>query len=85
MSDRFRVKVGDAAVKRGGMSSKKQLRRKRKQERAAKRKGFNPATAFILAVVGLVLLIGVVAAIKGGDPTPPRAGQVWSAEHGHWH
>jgi hypothetical protein len=70
---------------KGAMSSKKQLRRKRKQQRAEQRPGINPATAFILVVAVLVVLIGVVAVVKGGDPTPPREGAVWSAEHGHWH
>lgn len=69
------------------MSSKKQLRRKRQQQKAAKRQRFNPATAFILLVLALVLAIGVTAAILGGGDRPPAPwpGAVWSAEHGHWH
>jgi hypothetical protein len=68
------------------MSSKKQVRRKRREQRAAARgKGINPAKAFILVMVGLVVLIGVVALIAGRGAQPPRPGMVWSQEHGHWH
>jgi hypothetical protein len=68
------------------MSSKKQIRRKRREQRAATRsKGINPAKVFILVMVGLVVAIGVVALIVGGGSQPPRPGMVWSPEHGHWH
>jgi hypothetical protein len=68
------------------MSSKKQIRRKRREERAATRsKGINPAKVFILVMVGLVVAIAVVALIVGGGAQPPRPGMVWSPEHGHWH
>jgi CHASE3 domain sensor protein len=68
------------------MSSKKQLRRKRREQRAATRsRRINPAQALILVVVGLVIMIGVVALIVGQRAQPPRPGMVWSPEHGHWH
>jgi hypothetical protein len=69
------------------MSSKKQLRRKRRQEKAAARsQGFNPARAFILVVIVVFVLVGVIATLRGTDREPPPwPGAVWSEEHGHWH
>lgn len=71
------------------MSSKKQLRRKRKQEKAeaARTKGVNPATAFIVIVLVAFVIVGLVAVLRGGPDVgpPPWPGAVWSAEHGHWH
>lgn len=66
------------------MSSKKQRRQQRRRQDAEKPR-FNPATAFILAIVAALLVVGIAAAVIGSDPTPPRPGAVWSAEHGHWH
>jgi hypothetical protein len=71
------------------MSSKKQLRKKRQERRAAERQrrsGLNPATLFILATVAIVVIIGIVASLRGPDAgSPPRPGAVWSEAHGHWH
>lgn len=72
------------------MSSKKQLRRKRKEERAkqaAQNKGMNPATKFILITLALIVVVGFIATWRGDAPDEPAPwpGAVWSAEHGHWH
>lgn len=70
------------------MSSKKQLRRKRQQQRAAERqhrKGVNPATLFILVTVAIFVIVGIVASLRGPNPNAPWPGAVWSEEHGHWH
>jgi hypothetical protein len=68
------------------MSSKKQLRRKRQQQKAAqRRKGINPATVFIVVTVAVLVIVGIVASMRGPDPRAPWPGAVWSEEHGHWH
>lgn len=70
------------------MSSKKQLRRKRRQQNAAntRNRKINPATAFILVTVALIVIVGIVASLRSSDVgAPPWPGAVWSPEHGHWH
>jgi hypothetical protein len=70
------------------MSSKKQLRKKRQEQRAAERqrnRGVSPATLFIVVTVAIVVILGIVAALRGPDPRAPWSGAVWSEAHGHWH
>lgn len=71
------------------VSSKKQLRRQRKEQRArqsARKSRINPATAFILVTIALVVIVGFIASWRGESPgEPPWPGAVWSADHGHWH
>lgn len=62
------------------MKTDRPSRRERKA-RAAARKN-KPALVFILVVAAIVVAVGVVAALM--KPESPR-GQVWSAEHGHYH
>ena len=70
------------------MSSKKQLRRARR-ERAAQEKThgkWNPVTLFIVSIAALVLVLGVASFFLGEDHGPPPwPGAVWSSLHGHWH
>lgn len=71
------------------MSSKKQLRRKRREARAeaARKQRVNPATMFLVVVLSLIVILGVVAVLSNREDVgpPPWPGAVWSAEHGHWH
>lgn len=70
------------------MSSKKKLRQQRREKRAAERRtrGMNPATKFILATIALVVILGIVASLRGGPGgEAPWPGAVWSEAHGHWH
>jgi len=75
------------AVRRPGgdreMSTKKQLRRARRQRQEVTKKA-NPATLFMLGVAAALLVLGTLAFFFGGGG-PPGPGSVWSAEHGHWH
>ncbi len=71
------------------MSSKKELRRKRREaekERAAGG-GSNPAWMFILGIALTLALIAGGYVLFGGSGAgePPWPGAVWSEAHGHWH
>lgn len=71
------------------MSSKKARRRARQeQSQKGRRKGFSPATLFMLSI-GLVIAVIVAATVVLGNGSdrgePPRPGAVWSAAHQHWH
>jgi hypothetical protein len=72
------------------MSSKKEVRRKRRaqEEEQRVRKGWNPALVFGLFIaVAIALTLGAFAIF--GDPSgpgePPWEGAVWSPAHDHWH
>lgn len=71
------------------MSSKKEIRRKRREHRQAEeqRRGRNPAILFALGIAAAILItLGLFAAFGDGGPgEPPWPGAVWSAAHGHWH
>jgi hypothetical protein len=70
------------------MSSKKQLRRERREktEQVKQRSKVNPATVFMIGVVAAVLVMGVFAFFFQSDTNrPPFPGAVWSPEHNHWH
>lgn len=70
------------------MSSKKQLRRVRREhtEEVKQHSKYNPATLFMVAVVGAVIVLGVFAFFfRSEADAPPWPGAVWSPEHGHWH
>ena len=72
------------------MSSKKEIRRRRR-ERAREQKergGPNPAILFVLGIAAAVLItLGAFAAFgdREGRGAPPWPGAVWSSAHGHWH
>ena len=70
------------------MSSKKQLRRaRREQAQVAKERRMDPTIVFIASIAAVVLVLGVVAFfVRGEGPgAPPWPGAVWSEPHGHWH
>jgi hypothetical protein len=70
------------------VSSKKQLRRERRQQEKTGKTGtkVNPAVLFVLSILAVVLILGSVAFfVRGESEPPPWPGAVWSAEHGHWH
>ena len=72
------------------MSSKKELRRKRREaeKEAAARSKVNPAWMFILGIaLTLALIVGGYVLFGGGAAVgePPWPGAVWSEAHGHWH
>lgn len=70
------------------MASKKELRRKRRQEKQEKhgRGKMDPATLFIVVVVAaIVALTAVGLFLRRDSEPPPWPGAVWSPEHGHWH
>ena len=72
------------------MSSKKELRRKRREAEQEAHKGgkVNPAWMFILGIaLTLGLLVGGYVLLGGGSGMgePPWPGAVWSEAHGHWH
>jgi hypothetical protein len=72
------------------MSSKKEIRRKRReaeQEQAGRSKS-NPAWMFILGIaLTLAVITGGFMLFGGGSGAgePPWPGAVWSEAHGHWH
>lgn len=66
------------------MSSKKQLREERRQKEGDVRRGPSTATLFILIIAAALLAVGIGAALLG-DGGGRGSGEVWSAEHGHWH
>lgn len=73
------------------MSSKKDLRRKRREkerEEKQSRGSLNPAWKFIIGIaLTLALLTGgyMLLGGGGGPGEPPWPGAVWSPAHGHWH
>jgi hypothetical protein len=71
------------------MSSKKALRRERKeQEEAGRSKRLSPVTLFMLSIGGAVLLTIAGALLltdRSDRGEPPFPGAVWSAPHDHWH
>lgn len=71
------------------MSSKKSLRRKRREaEQGRSHSERNPVTLFILVIAtALFLLVGGAMLFGGGSSPgdPPWPGAVWSSSHGHWH
>lgn len=72
------------------MSSKKDLRRKRREQELEEKKArgsLNPAWKFIIGIaLTLALIAGGYMVLGGGGPgEPPWPGAVWSAAHGHWH
>jgi hypothetical protein len=73
------------------MSSKKELRRKRRaeaRELEREHRKANPALLMVLGIVlAVVLTVGGVWLFgdRGGPGEPPWPGAVWSPAHGHWH
>jgi hypothetical protein len=72
------------------MSSKKEIRRKRREREQEEKDagGRNPALLFVLGIAAAILItVGAffVLGNPGGPGDPPWPGAVWSAEHGHWH
>jgi len=69
------------------MSTKKRLRRERRQHERESRSGqkLNPVAMFMVGVVAVLILVGVVGLALRQDRVPPWPGAVWSEAHGHWH
>ena len=68
------------------MSSKKQLRRERQQQKHTTPKPrFSPVSIFLLSIAALVLVVSVLGSLLGSNREPPWPGAMWSEAHGHWH
>lgn len=72
------------------MSSKKQVRKKRREREQEERErtGRNPAVLFVLGITAAIALtLGAFVLFGGssGPGDPPFPGAVWSAAHDHWH
>lgn len=68
------------------MSTKKAVRKQRaegEQERRASR--HRDARTLVVLVLVAVFIVLATALIFGPGNADRNAGQVWSAEHGHWH
>lgn len=68
------------------MSSKKAVRKhraEREQERRASRS--RGTRILVVLTLGAALIILAGALLFGPGSAARNAGQVWSAEHGHWH
>jgi hypothetical protein len=67
------------------MSSKKQLRRERQQQKGTTKPRLNPVSIFLLSIAALLLVVGVIGSLRGSSREPPWPGAMWSEAHGHWH
>ena len=67
------------------MSSKKQLRRERQQQKVTTKARLSPVSIFLLSIAALLLVVGVLGSLFGSNREPPWPGAMWSESHGHWH
>jgi hypothetical protein len=71
------------------MSSKKSVRKQKKEAAQARSAAKGDSSRRLLVYVGLALALVVVAAffLRGSNAPgdPPWPGAVWSQAHGHWH
>jgi hypothetical protein len=65
---------------------KRKRRIEQAQQAAARRSTQKGVKLVTLAIVGVIVLLGIAAAVfRGEGRSAPVAGSVWSEEHGHWH
>jgi len=68
------------------MSSKKAVRKHRAEREQERRASPRRGTRILVVLTLVAALIVLAAALLFGPGSAARnAGQVWSAEHGHWH